>query len=51
MDQKMEVRNLRNKLVCYIDESNHTIVIVKGSCKTIIRVDETGTLEVKNVRL
>ncbi|WFF73653.1 hypothetical protein [Proteiniclasticum sp. QWL-01] len=51
MDREQEVRNLLDKLVCLIDEENQAIVIVRGPCKTIIKVNESGTLEVKNVRL
>ena len=51
MDREQEVRNLLDKLVCLIDEDNQSIVIVRGPCKTIIKVNESGSLEVKNMLL
>ena len=43
-----EVRNVKGKLVCQIDQKNRVVEIVQKGCKTYIRFMADGTAEIIN---
>lgn len=43
-----EVRNSSNKLVCQIDKARRIVEIVIKGCRTTIRFNEDGTVEIEN---